>query len=286
MRPTWLIEAGVYGDEAAPLLDEIHRQGLPGDVVPYQALKKGSAPAIGGQPLAPEACVIGYGTFPFARQIQLHHRWAPGAWCSPTNLDCATYFAYFGKFLLNQHYAILPGAEAIRQRDRLFSIFGKDDEVFARPTSCDKLFVGRRIGREAFAAALAPTRYDPATQVVIAAPRTIECEWRLVVCEGHVVSGSQYAVQGQRAIAANCPAEARTFVESMLAEVRWRPDPIFMLDVCESEGHLWLVELNSFSSSWLYKCDLAAVVRAASELAERAWERARAERVEAERPRE
>ena len=28
MRPTWLIEAGVYGDEALPLLDEIRRQGL------------------------------------------------------------------------------------------------------------------------------------------------------------------------------------------------------------------------------------------------------------------
>jgi hypothetical protein len=28
MRPTWLIEAGAYGDEAFPLLDEIRRQGL------------------------------------------------------------------------------------------------------------------------------------------------------------------------------------------------------------------------------------------------------------------
>jgi hypothetical protein len=156
MHPVWLIEAGVYGDEAAPLLDEIRRQGMTGDIVPHQSLKKGAAPAIAGQPLAPEACVIGYGTLPFARQIQLHHRWVPGAWCSPEKLDCAAYFAYFGQFLLNQHYAIMPGVEAIRQQGWLFSVFGRDEEVFARPTSCHKFFIGRRIARESFTSALAP----------------------------------------------------------------------------------------------------------------------------------
>jgi len=181
MRATWLIEAGVYGDAALPLLAEIRRQGMAAEVVPHQALKKGSVPVIGGEPLSADACVIGYGTFPFARQIQIHHRWAPGAWCSAQNLDCTVYFAYFGKFLLNQNYAMMPGVEAIRQRDWLFSTFGRDDELFARPTSCDKLFVGRCVGPDSFASALGPTRYDPASLVVIAAPKSIGREWRLVV---------------------------------------------------------------------------------------------------------
>jgi hypothetical protein len=56
-------------------------------------------------------------------------------------------------------------------------------------------------------------------------------------------------------------------VESVLAEVRWRPDPIFMMDVCESDDRLCLVELNGFSCSWLYRCDLAAVVAEVSTLA-------------------
>jgi hypothetical protein len=63
----------------------------------------------------------------------------------------------------------------------------------------------------------------------------------------------------------------RAYAEGMLAEARWQPDPIFMLDVCESAGQLWLVELNGFSCSWLYECDLSAVVARASELAARAW---------------
>ena len=269
MRPAWLIEAGVYGDEVGPLLAEVRQQGMSAEVVPYQALKKGAPPVIaGGQPLAPDGCVLGYGTYPFAQQIIRHHRWRPGAWCSAENLDCAAYYPHFRHFLLNQRYTILPGVEAIRDADRLFAEFGRDGRVFARPTSAHKLFVGRCIDRESFAAALAPTRYDPATQVVIASPQPIGREWRLVVVGERVVAGSQYAVAGEKEIDGERPPEVVSFAESMLAEVPWRPDPAFMLDVCESDGRLWLVELNSFSGSWLYRCDLPAVVSAASDLAE------------------
>lgn len=272
MRPTWLIESGVYGDEVTPLLEEVRRQRMVVAIVPYSDLK-GPSPQVGGQSLGPGSCVIGYGTLPFARQIQLHHRWTPGAWCSPENLDCATYFAYFGKFLLNQNYAILPGVEAIRQRDWLYEVFGTNDEVFARPTSCHKLFVGRRVSRSDFERALAPTRYDPTTLVVIARPKPIAREWRLIVVRDRVIAASQYAENGTRAIAPGCPDEVRGFADAMLAEVRWRPDPVFMLDVCDSARKLSLVELNSFSCSWLYACDLPAVVAEVSALAHGVWER-------------
>src|SRR5205814_32580 len=150
--------------------------------------------------------------------------------------------------------------EAIRQRDWLFSAFASDDKIFARPTACHKLFVGRLITRDSFAGALAPTRYDPTTLVVVAAPRPITREWRLVVVGDRVIAASQYAEGGTRAIRPGSPADVREFADAMLAEVHWRPDPIFMMDLCESDGRLWLVELNSFGGSWLFQCDLAAVV--------------------------
>ncbi len=272
MKPIWLIEAGVYGAEAEPLLAEIRRQGMVAEVVPFQALQKKTALIAGGRSLAEGDCVLGYGTFSFARQIQLHCGWVPGAWCSPENLDCTTYFAYFGKFLLNQRYAIMPGVEAIRQQTWLFDVFSREDAVFARPAGCHKLFTGRCISRDSFTAALSLTRYDPATLVVIAAPQTIEREWRLVVIDGQVIAASQYAEFGSKALAPGCPVEVRDYVEAMLAEVRWQPDPIFMLDLGKAEGRLWLIELNGFSCSWLYQCDLSAVVEQASRLAAAAWE--------------
>ena len=267
MRPAWLIEAGVYGAEADPLLAEVRRQGMAAEVVPFQALLKEKDLVAGGRPLVDGDCVVGYGTFPFARQVQLHRRWVPGAWCHPTNLDCSCYFAHFGRFLLNQHYAILPGVEAVRQRDWLYEVFGREDEVFARPAGCNKVFTGRCIFKDDFASALGPTRYDPATMVVVASPREIGREWRLVVAGDRVIAASQYAAEGSKCVGPGCPDEVCAFAEAMLAEVHWRPDPIFMMDVAESGGRLWLVELNGFSCSWLYACDLGAVVAAASGLA-------------------
>ncbi len=273
MRPVWLIESGVYGAEGERLRAEIRRQGLIADFVPHQALKRGSDVAVEGRPLAEDDCVIGYGTYPFARQIQLHRNWRPGAWCSIENLDCTTYYAHFGRYLLNQNYVIMPGVEAIRQADWLYSVFGEDDEVFARPSGCQKLFVGRCVSRESFASALSPARYDPATLVVIARRRPINREWRLALAGDRMIGASQYAVDGTRSLASGAPEEVIRFAADMLAAVRWRPDPVFMVDVCESAGRLWLVELNSFSSSGLYRCDLATVVAETSELAAQAWAR-------------
>jgi hypothetical protein len=201
MKPVWLIEAGVYGNEADPLLAEIRRQGMAAEVVPFQVLLKEKDLVAGGRPLVDGDCVIAYGTFPFARQVQLHRRWRPGAWCDPASLDCTTYYAQFGKYLLNGRYAIMPGVEAIRQQDWLFKVFGRDGEVFARPTGCNKVFTGRCIPREDFASALGPTRYDPATLVVVSTPREIGREWRLVVAGDRVVAASRYAEQGSKSLA-------------------------------------------------------------------------------------
>lgn len=264
MRPTWLIEADVYGNEANPLRDEIRRQGMACEMTSFSALRR-------GLPLQDDACVVGYGTYPFAQQILRHHPWIPGAWCSSDNLDCATYFAHFGSFLLNQEYVILPGVEAIRQADWLFSVFGRAERVFARPARCDKLFVGRCMERSTFPSSLAPTRYDPTTPVVISTPKEIKREWRLMIIDGKIVSGCQYATLGGKDVVPDCPNEVLAFSENVLASVSWRPDPAFMMDVGEAEGRLSLVELNGFSSSWLYRVDLTAVVAAASELAERLW---------------
>jgi hypothetical protein len=267
MRPVWLIEAGVYGAEAEPLLAEIRRQGMSAEVVSFRTLLKEKDIVVGGRPLEEGDCVIGYGTFPFARQIQLCRCWLSGAWCDPANFDCSCSFAYFGRFLLNQNYAIMPGIEAIRQRDWLYEIFSKEDEVFARPAGSGKVFTGRCIYKDDFTSALSPATFDPATQVVVAAPQEIGREWRVVVAGNLIVAASQYAVESSKCVLSGCPDEVRAFAEAMLADVHWRPDPIFMMDVCESEGRLWLVELNGFSCSWLYQCELKTVVAEASELA-------------------
>jgi hypothetical protein len=259
--PTWLLEADVYGPEIEPLAAEVRRQGMDCRFVTYREIVKGPAP------LPPGSRAIVYGTYPTVRHAMLKLGWVPGGWCSPENLDCATYYPHFADFLLNRWCEILPGVAAIREKERLFREFGRDGQVFARPTSVHKLFVGRLIEEQDFETALAPTRYDPETRIVVAEPREIWREWRLVVGGDDVIAGSQYAEYGEKSIQAGCPDEVRDFASTILAHVRWRPDHIFMFDVGDSDEGLKLVELNSFSCSWLYACDVAAVVERASRLA-------------------
>jgi hypothetical protein len=263
----WAIEAGVYGSEGDLLRAEVRRQSFSSELVPHRALVKGPAPTVNGRSLAPGDRVLGYGTFPFARQIQLHSGWIPGAWCDPVQLDCATYFPLIGPNLLSQRYEIITGTEAVRQRDRIFDTYGSEGRVFARPTECGKAFVGRCIDRELFASALGPVRHSPGSKIVVAAPIDIRREWRLLVCGDQVITGSQYAVSGSRAVEPGYPPEVRAFAENLLRIVDWRPDPVFFLDVGETRDRLGVVEVSGFSCSWLYACDLPTTVAVVSEAA-------------------
>jgi hypothetical protein len=267
-RPGWLIESGVYGPEVEPLGAEVRRQGMDCRFVSYRDIVKGPPP------LPPGACAIVYGTYPTVRHAMLHRGWHPGGWCNPDTLDCAAYYPHFEKYLLNRNRLILTGIAAIRSKDALFTRFGWERRVFARPTSVHKLFVGRVIAEEDFETALAPTRYDSETTVVIAEPREIDREWRLIVAGDEVIAASQYAESGVKSVSPQCPEEVLAFARRILAEVCWRPDDLFMLDVAEADEKLYLVEINSFSCSWLYGCDFSRVIEIASRTAGRAWERA------------
>jgi hypothetical protein len=56
-----------------------------------------------------------------------------------------------------------------------------------------------------------------------------------------------------------------------LADVSWRPDPLFVMDICEGQSGLRIVELNGFTCSGFYACDIDKFVAAASRYAMLAW---------------
>jgi hypothetical protein len=273
MRPTWLFEADVFGQTAEPLKAEIRRQGMWCHVTRQTLLARGHGDSIGGHRIGESDCVIACGCFPFVRFVLQHRRWVPGGWCTAENLACSAYYPHFRPYLLNRRHLITTGVEAVRDPEAIFAGIGREGRVFIRPDGCQKTFTGRVVGEDEFESALAPARYDPQTRVVVAEPRAIAREWRLTVAEGAVIAASQYLVRGEIVAEPGCPAAVRNFAADMLTAVPWRPDEIFMADVCESGGELYLLELNGFSSSAVYPCDYKAVVAIASSLAVRAWER-------------
>src|SRR6516165_10391686 len=101
MKPTWLIERGVYGEYAVAFKTKVERQGMDCFEVDYRPGRPPPGDIVGCWNLADDACVVVWGTLPLVRQVQLHHKWTPGGWCNVENLDYGTYSNYFGQFLLN-----------------------------------------------------------------------------------------------------------------------------------------------------------------------------------------
>jgi hypothetical protein len=239
MLPVWLVESGVYGDAADSLRREVARQGMVCTSVQYRMGKKPPEDILGCAHVPDDGCVVFWGALPLMRQIQLYHHWKPGGWCNISNLECAAYYAYFGPFLLNGYYALLTGVEAIRLMDRLFANLGREGKVFVRPSSVHKIFTGRLATYEEFRDAIAPSRYDPTSLVVVSEPKTTGREWRLVIADGVPVAASQYRNREEVKIVGGCPKEVMNFAADMLRKVSWRPDRVFIMDVCESDRSLY-----------------------------------------------
>lgn len=152
LPPVWIIEAGVFGPNSERLRAAITRQDMECYVVSQHTLTDSFALLRGGVPLADDACVICMSSFPMARFVQEKRDWRPGSLCAFDNLACSTYYAYFGRYLLNEPYALLPGAEALRLQNFLYEVFGRDEAVFIRPDTVEKLFAGQCVKQSEFAA--------------------------------------------------------------------------------------------------------------------------------------
>ena len=271
MKPTWLIERGVYGEYAIALKAEVERQGMSCFEVDYRPGKQPPGDVSGCWNLAEDACAVLWGTLPLVRQVQLHHNWTPGGWCNVENLEYGTYSTHFGEFLLNGFHAMLPGGAAAGLQEYLFDKYGANDEIFVRPSGVQKLFPGKVVYKDNFEEAIATSRYDPAMQVVVAPPKEIGREWRLVIAGDEIVASSQYRDSGAISIMPDCPIQVSEYASDVLRRVTWRPESLFVMDVCESDDRLYVLELNSFSCSGFYECDVEPIVRQASEIAENEW---------------
>jgi len=267
MRPIWLLESNVDGLNTAEIQAEVRRQGMSCHIVkhlPSYAIPKDIA---GAESLRMDECVIFRGSLNLMRHIHASRRWTPGGWCAVQNLSCSTYYAHFGPFLLNRDYAFLPMAEVIRLADDLFLRYAKEGKLFVRPDTVYKRFPGTLTDRTSFMSRFHGSEFDPTQLVLVARAKKSSYEWRLIVCNSRVIAGSQYRSPAGRDELPHCPDEVISFAADVLQNVRWRPAPIFVLDVCDSEDGLRVQELNSFGCSGHYLADVATVVEAASNLA-------------------
>lgn len=187
------------------------------------------------------------------------------AWLDLNQTTCRKYYSYFGQWLLQDKYVMLPIGDLRRQWDFLYKLFGEDEHLFVRPDENDKMFTAKCIDRREVShferAGLAPE-----TLVVVSRPRRIAAEYRIFMHRGVYLTGSLYKVDGQLMKLPDVPKEIQVFAE-LAATHRYRElPPVWIMDVCEivDKQKYRIVEVSGSSCAGFYESDHAKIVQATS----------------------
>lgn len=273
MKPTWIIEPNVFQENEEKLRSIIKKNDMECLCIDFDHYIAHGADNLPRN----DSCVVYYGSLGLMQRLRRERVWTPGFYGTLENLKCSTYFNYFGKWLFNKDYIMMPLMELVRDRVRVCDILNTD-HLFVRPDSGFKQFTGFTIHRDSISLDAFGLGYyyeDPTILVVVAPAMSIQREWRIVICEDRVVTGSRY-----KSLFETDESQSNTFdhqmamgfAQSIAKEVTWRPDSMYVMDICKDDfGGYYLLELNSFSCSGLYKCDLEKVVEVASEQAVKEW---------------
>jgi ATP-grasp domain, R2K clade family 3 len=202
------------------------------------------------------ATVIFHGSLGNADKVRRTLPWRPGAYCAVDSFRCSAWYPRTAAWLIHRDWQVLPADHLANDPVTTLSSMGEPDAVFVRPDSPLKPFAGRVLRvKEISLASLDHGFYydDPALPVIVAPVRSVGREWRYVVVDRQVIAGSAYASDGRSALPDDPSGSPWAFASEVARQID-PPEAVYVMDVCEADGRLWLLELNPFSGADLYAC--------------------------------
>jgi hypothetical protein len=260
---TWVLEPDIFPETHEPIRHAIREFGL--------ALIDWSDSwwADGVPSSVPANHVVFHGSLGNAAQISSQLNWAPGSFCPTGSFHCSSWYESDRKWLVHADWHFAAANELVANAQAFADQLSSPDRLFVRPDSPLKPFSGRVVET----AELSLTKLDhgfyyddEALPVVIAPVRHIGNEWRFVIVSCNVVAGSAYDPATRKAVTATLDSAAADFAADVASSIP-APADVYVLDICECDGALRLLELNPFGGADLYACDPKAIIQAVSDVA-------------------
>lgn len=197
-------------------------------------------------------------------------------YCDLQKYKCSTYYPQFADVLLNYPYSIVTYKDLKNKRtmNSLLRTHGNDGCVFVRPNSGYKVFTGKVVDIRNWQRDVDNMGfYDVVDDelVLVSEPKNIRAEWRFWIAGDTIIGSSMYQPLKMQFTV----SDAVNYVEDVLKQIKWRPEGLFVIDVCQTDGEFAVVELNSFGCSGFYKVDLSTMIPAAMKFAQEIYERER-----------
>lgn len=250
----WILQNNIFSETGwATLVETLARFDLPhsvhkvvpfvGELVPEPALAHQNA--------------ICFGSYSMRHAARLYH-WTPGVF----DLDAQDFkqqLRHWGDHMLNARSKVCRFKEARFTAGRMF----------VRPTTDTKYFAGQVFERDDFlrwqnaVCALGLTdnsSLTPDTEIQLAPPIAIHAEYRFWVVKGQIVTRSLYK-RGQRVMySSEVDPRLDDYVMARVSE--WMPHETFVIDVCDTEEGMRIVEINTLNAAGFYAADVQKLVLA------------------------
>lgn len=259
-----LLETEVFQNDLDSLIGDAVLHGIP-----YEIVKFGKSYEDYIFQLKNEQVVF-LGSIQFAKLIQHYNLENWYVFANFDKLNCLYYYPRLADFILNYQYAMFPFGDLERRKVELLNMFyrgaGSEDKFFLRPAEAGKVFGGMVVTKDTWQNTK-QLRALPETLVLAARVHDIVKEWRFIICNGKVVTGSQYKENGNIVRIKAVPEQVWHYAQGVLNNVKYRPDALWTLDVCQLvTGALFVLEVGSFSCAGLYAADSTKVIEAIKEV--------------------
>jgi len=203
---------------------------------------------------------IFYGGTNFINLVHLSRRWNPGAFFNGF-FTWKNYHRGYGTKMLGEPTFTTLREFSASHRDH-------DEQFFVRPDADLKMFAGevmrfgdivrweRNLRHEIDCSKHPGLHID--TEIVVSPPYAISHEWRLFIVDGHVSSGSHYRSRHTLDVRDDLPDRVIQFAEQCAHD--WAPAEVFVMDIGESAGNLYVIECNCFNSAGFYASNVEKIM--------------------------
>ena len=214
--------------------------------------------------------LVAYGCTGFLKQLVKNPYYkfsCPGAYFKIDELKYSVYSSQWGEYMFNEDYIMLPYGELKRRIDedihegRRPPHF-KSHRLFVRPDVVTKSFAGRLFDFDTFEDSIRSiVQYEPIDDrelCIIASEKEIIAEFRHIVCDREVITGSQYRRDGKLDIRSDVDEDCHRLAQQVAEKEDM--DYVYVVDTALTEDGPRIMEFNAFSCSGLYACDTNIIV--------------------------
>lgn len=295
MKAKWLIEKGLFTDTEDNLIDALKKHNIEYKTLSYVPFDDDLLGRC--EKLFPkDDCIVFYGSLNFGTKLR-KMSWIPGVYLDEKKYECTSYYPIFGDLLVHKNYLMMPYGDLLRRKDQLYNMFNDGhtlpiNKLFIRPNSGLKSFTGTVLPYHDFEDGVKMCGFygvEPDLLVIISDAKTLSKEWRFVVVNGEVISGSlyrdwsspekitpgtttkDYVLMNSHSVKEVCTDEGAIEFAKKCAKM-YDPESAWTLDVAQMGiGNYGVLEVGCFSGAGLYGNDLEKVVKAVTEAAEKEW---------------